>query len=438
MSRRQDEGTFQLRLALDNTLKNELNDIETVIDRLLGKVLVKLGGDKGSGDKAFKIAARRLDHVKYRILGLVGPLIPDVLMKILGDPTVIPVIRQIFADNWARVIETDKGWLVGKVTNIIMSDDWWKDKVLSKFDPKIEGAVKSMKKVIYKRCDEWEAKAKAISWVPDLEHQLVLRKFGLVKSSKKPDKKTNTKVKVTKPKKSDSKKSDSSAHDTKPELADNSVALLQEQFDAKCKEQEQAIENLQEQLTICYAVIAALAVCFFFSLLYICLFKGKGKPAPKRGKPAKKPAKKRDTNTSEDFVDLEAGLSERKSKSPKIRIDSPDDSDHVSRRSRDRHDDRSKRSHRHSRRKDRHSRRKDRDRSHRHERWPKESSRSSRSHRSHREDRLDPEESRRSHRSSRSRDSQRESRSRLEDSSRSHPNRSHRSRSPRARRSSTL
>lgn len=359
----EDPDVWPLQLALDHSLSNELTDLEEVIERLLSKVLTKFLGDKDQ-DSAFNLAKKRLGMVKYRILGLVAPLIPCVLDKALGNPTIIPALRQIFAENYDRIIKQEKGWFTAGAAKLVLTEQQRKDRVLDKFDPKIGGALKTFKKVIQKRCDEWQNKANTLTWVPSREHQQCLVEFGLVKKTK-PAKVTKKPIKGSKVTKKPEKVPSKDPLVSLCEVSqDASMALMKEQSDAKSKEYEEALEELKYSLTICYAVIAALAVCLVFSWLYAFFFLCKSKPGKPDGdrKTAKKRRERRDTAVSNSSVDLEAGISS----SRKDRADTADSyvSCRPARSVRDGR--RRKRSHR--------SERKDRHRSHR----------SERRHRSHR------------------------------------------------------
>lgn len=87
---------------------------------------------------------QKLDKVKDRILGMVGQIAPSVIKRALSHPGLLPVFREIFAENPLKLIKEKKS---STIAGVAQGASWFgllnpKEKVLGIVDPILKSASK--------------------------------------------------------------------------------------------------------------------------------------------------------------------------------------------------------------------------------------------------------------------------------------------------------
>merc|ERR1711964_566067 len=179
-------------------LNEELDGIEDLIMGILVKFLRQIGYYPDSQkDQTYKTAKLKLDKVKARVLGMVGQIVPSVVRRMFSHPGILPVFREIIAENPLKLIREKKSTFKAGAAK---GASWFgllnpKEKVMSKFNPMFKSGSKQALDTIIQRCRLWASNFKKVDkyGLPKSEYIFGIDRFGEVSKAAAPAPKVTTK-----------------------------------------------------------------------------------------------------------------------------------------------------------------------------------------------------------------------------------------------------
>merc|ERR1711964_238671 len=182
-------------------LNEELDGIEDLIMGILVKFLRQIGYYPDSQkDQTYKTAKLKLDKVKTRVLGMVGQIVPSVVRRLLSHPGILPVFREIIAENPLKLIREKKSTFKATAAK---GASWFgllnpKEKVMNKVNPILKSASKQALDTIITRCKLWASSFKTVDkrGLPKSEYIFGIDRFAEVSNAAAPAPKLTSNIEV--------------------------------------------------------------------------------------------------------------------------------------------------------------------------------------------------------------------------------------------------
>merc|ERR1711964_431796 len=235
-------------------LNEELDGIEDLIMGILVKFLRQIGYYPDSQkDQTYKTAKLKLDKVKTRVLGMVGQIVPSVVRRLLSHPGILPVFREIIAENPLKLIREKKSTFKATAAK---GASWFgllnpKEKVMNKVNPILKSASKQALDTIITRCKLWASNFKRVDkrGLPKSEYIFGIDRFKEVsKAVARAPKMTTQTIEVDEIK--------ATVSETEDGIVDPTQLILD-------------IEGLRRKLFLMQCIIGALVVLLILSWGYI-------------------------------------------------------------------------------------------------------------------------------------------------------------------------